>query len=479
MRLPQLARVPLPAAALLAMTALAAGPIDIGSRRELFVDHHLIDRLRGAELRLQSPAPRGIAVPLDRPWEGRFSGYATVIRHEGGYRLYYRGRPSAGADGSEGEITCYAESKDGIHWTRPEDNVVLRDAVPYSHNFTPFLDTRPGVAPGERWKALGGVMRTGLAAFVSADGLRWSKLREEPVLPAAKTTRYDSQNLAFWSESEGRYAAYFRVFKEVPGMGRVRWVARTTSADFRAWDEPVEMRFRHGDGDAPPEHLYTNQTSPYFRAPHIAISIAARFLPKRQVLTEEEARAINVDPGYFRDASDAVLLSTRGGASYDRTFLESFLRPGLGMENWTSRTNYPALNVVQTGPAEMSFYVNRNYGQPTAHIARYALRVDGFASLHAGSAGGELATRPLRFQGNELEINYSTSAAGGIRVEVQDGSGTPMPGFALEDAREIIGDQVERVVGWKSGTDLRALAGKTVRLRFVLKDADLFSFRFR
>jgi hypothetical protein len=197
------------------------------------------------------------------------------------------------------------------------------------------------------------------------------------------------------------------------------------------------------------------------------------------VLTTEEARAIGVDPGYFQDASDAVLLSTRGGSIYDRTFLESFLRPGLGMENWTSRTNYPALNLVQTGPAEMSFYVNRNYGQTTARIARYSLRLDGFAALHAGYEGGAMLTRPVRFASKELQINYATSAAGGIRVEIQDEDGAPIPGFALEDAREVIGDQIERVVAWKLGADVSALAGRAVRLRFVLKDGDLYSFRFR
>ncbi|MEZ5354264.1 MAG: hypothetical protein R2762_16625 [Bryobacteraceae bacterium] len=462
-----------------ACIAVHAQAIDIGARRELMVDHHLISALRGAELRLQTPRAMGVALKLDRAWEGPFSGYATVIRHQGGFRMYYRGRPSGGADGDAGEITCYAESPDGVHWTKPASNVVLRGAVPYSHNFTPFLDTRPGVPAAQRWKALAGISRSGLAAFISSDGLQWKKMRDEPVLPPSKVTRYDSQNLAFWSAAEGRYVAYFRVFKEIPGMGRVRWVARTTSPDFLEWEEPVEMSFHHGDAAAPAEHLYTNQTSPYFRAPHISVSIAARFLPKRQVLTEDEARAIQVDPGYFKDASDAVLFTTRGGARYDRTFLESFLRPGLGMENWTSRTNYPALNVVQTGPAEMSFYVNRNYGQPTAYIARYALRLDGFAALHAGFSGGEMLTRPLRFSGSELELNYSTSAAGGIRVEIQDENGAPIPGYALEDSREIIGDQIERTASWKSGSGVAALAGRTVRLRFALKDSDLFSFRFR
>lgn len=469
------------AVALVAASGAFAQSIDLGSRRELFLDRHLIDSMNGVDLRLQTPLERGTVLRFDRPWEGAFSGYATVIRDEGmrdgaKFRLYYRGSPNAGKDGRPDESTCYAESVDGVHWTKPEDNVVLRELAPFSHNFSPFLDTRPGVPPAERYKALAGISRSGLVAFVSADGLRWRKLREAPVLPPAAETRYDSQNLAFWSESEGRYVCYFRTFKAMPGGGKIRWVSRTTSTNFTDWEPPVEMSF----GDAPPEHIYTNQTGPYFRAPHLYVSIAARFLPGRQVLTDDEAKAIQVNPGYFKDTSDAVLLTTRGaGSQYDRTFLESFLRPGLGMENWVSRTNYPALNAVQTGPAEMSFYVNRNYGQPTAHLARYSLRLDGFSSLHAGNPGGELITKPIRFRGKELEINYSTSANGGVRIELQAENGEPIPGYSLAEAREIIGDQIERVVSWKGGADVSSLSGKPVRLRIVLKDADLFSFRFR
>jgi hypothetical protein len=123
--------------------------------------------------------------------------------------------------------------------------------------------------------------------------------------------------------------------------------------------------------------------------------------------------------------------------------------------------------------------VNKNYGQPTAHLNRYALRLDGLASLHAGYAGGEMITRPVQFQGKFLEINFSTSAAGSVRVEIQDADGTPVPGFTLSDSREIIGDEIARSVSWKSGSDVSRLAGRPVRIRMVLKDADVFSFRFR
>ncbi len=127
----------------------------------------------------------------------------------------------------------------------------------------------------------------------------------------------------------------------------------------------------------------------------------------------------------------------------------------------------------------MSFYVQRNYGQKgTAYLERMTLRLDGFASLHAPYQGGEMVTKPLRFKGSRLEINYATSAAGGIRIEMQDPKGQPIPGFTLEDCPEIIGDQIERNVAWKGGSDLSSLSGKTVRMRVVLKDADLYSIRF-
>lgn len=462
----------------------AGGAIRISSRRELFVDDALIEAMRGARFELGSPIDAGTALRLDRRWEGRFSAYSTIIRDGGIYRMYYRGVPESGNDGNPAEVTCCAESDDGVTWRRPQlnffevrgaktNNVILAGSAPYSHNFSPFLDRRPGVPAGERYKALAGVHKTGLAAFVSDDGLEWRRLREAAVLPPLKEYAFDSQNTAFWSESEGCYVLYFRTWKKISGIN-YRWISRATSDDFIQWSEPVEMSF----GDAPPEHLYTNQTSPYFRAPHIYAGICARFMPGRQVLDEQQASAIGVDPKYFKDCSDAVLITTRGGNRYARQFMEAFLRPGVGMENWVSRSNYPALNLVQTGASTMSFYVNRNYGQPTAHLRRYELRLDGLASIKAGYAGGEFTTKPLVFEGSKLELNYSTSAAGGIRVELQDAVGNPLTGFSLAESNELIGDEIARTHPWKRGMEAGSSAGRPVRLRFALKDANLYSFRF-
>lgn len=465
--------------------------ISLGSRRELFVDRYLIDRLQGATLTMQTPHDEGPVFRFSEPWEGPWAGYVTMIQDQNRLRMYYRGIAEKGRDGSEHERTCLAESADGIHWSRPDvgqyefngskaNNIVLANAAPVTHNFCPFIDNGPASTAETRYKAIGGTGRE-LFAYASADGLRWKRIDDEPFLsgrdmPFPFAHLFDSQNLAFWSSTEERYLCYFRVWDGI------RRIARAESMDFRTWSNIRMMEQVHDDGSgpspAPAENLYTNQTSPYFRAPHLYVAIAARFFGGRQVVNDEQAKAIQVDPGYFRDTSDAVLMTTRGGHLYDRTFLEGFLRPGIGLSNWVSRTNYPALNVVQTGPSEMSFYANQDYAQPTSHLRRYSLRIDGFASLHAGASEGEMLTRPFTFSGQSLDINFSTSAGGGVLFEIQNEQGQAIPGFSLNECQEQIGNEISRTVSWKSGSSVRDLAGQVVRLRVILKDADLFSLCF-
>ncbi len=481
---------------LLASTLAAAeAPTNISSRRELFADSFLLESFSGTHLQQQTPRDEGVAFKFDQPWEGLFSGYATLVTlADGRLRAYYRGKAVANKDGSEEEVTCVAESADGLHWTKPElglyevmgtrkNNVVLMKAHTATHNFSPFRDARPSVPEDERFKAFGGTMEGGgLTAWKSPDGLRWEKISPEPVITKAMVPykyMFDSQNVPFWSAAEGKYVAYYRVFE-----GGIRRIVRSESKDFRTWSAPVLMEYRNPSMQAPVEHLYTNQTHPYFRAPHLYVAIAARFMPGRRVLTDEQAAAIHVNPGYFKDTSDAIFMTTRpaeGGAHagvYDRTFLEGFIRGGIGAQNWVSRTNYPALNVVPTGPHEMSVFVNQDYAQPTAHMRRYSLRTDGFASLHCGYAGGHAITKPLIFAGRELSLNFSTSAAGGVKVGFEEENGKPVPGFGLEECVMQIGNELDRKVTWKSGADVSTLAGKTLRLRFSMKDADIFSFQF-
>ncbi|NLG29539.1 MAG: hypothetical protein GX557_16645, partial [Chloroflexi bacterium] len=216
--------------------------------------------------------------------------------------------------------------------------------------------------------------------------------------------------------------------------------------DFVHWTPGVRT-----EANLPGEHLYTSATHPYYRAPHIYIALPTRLMEERGCST------------------DILLMSSRGGPHFDRTFHEAFIRPGLDPAEWTNRANYAAENVVPTGPAEMSIYVRGR---------RYALRTDGFVALNAGYGGGEVLTHPLVFAGRQLLVNYATSASGALRVELQDAEGHPLPGYALRDCPPLVGNEIERPVAWGAGDDLSEFVGCPVRLRFALQDADLFSVRF-
>ncbi len=266
--------------------------IDIGSRRELFVDDHLIETLRDARRQLHHPTPREIAIVHDAPWEGAGSGYHSVIRDGDLYRLYYRGS-ALGVDNGRlklgSEVYCYAESRDGITFTKPmlglhefsgsKQNNIIWTGVG-AHNFAPFLDTRIDCPPKSRYKALGGLANEGgLFAFHSADGLQWSLMRDEPVVTEGA---FDSQNLAFWDARAGIYRAYFRTFTEGITTGKVwqpagyRAIRTATSRDFLKWEQEADLTYK----DSPAEHLYTNQIAPYDRAPHILIGFPTRYIER-------------------------------------------------------------------------------------------------------------------------------------------------------------------------------------------------------
>ena len=464
-----------------ALVLSAAEPVEVGSRRELFVDDLLIGKLDGAKLRMHRPHKLRRMPP--RP----FGHYATVLKDRDKLRLYYRGDKVPGAHWRngwgkyhEGEVTLYAESKDGgVKWVEPKlglhdapefpkGNVVVDmgpDTFLVTHNFTPFIDSNPDAPADERYKALGGgcypaenwggwktpderaKLRAkygpgGLKAFASPDGLRWRLLRKEPVITEDQGS-FDSQNGAFWSEAEQLYVCYFRWFDK----GR-RAIRRSTSKDFLNWTEPVDMQ-----ANEPGEHLYTSCTQPYFRAPHVYVALPTRFQARKGAIT------------------DIVFMATRPGSNrFHRHFKEAFIRPGLGSAGWGNRANYVTLNAVQTSPTEMSMFM---YGG-----GHYKLRLDGFVSINAGYEQGEFTTKLLKFSGDKLELNYSTAGAGEIRVEVGDADGKPIAGYALEDCDPIKGDAITGHATWKGKADVGPLAGQAIRLRFVMNEADVFSFKF-
>lgn len=494
--------------------------IELHNRRELFLDDFLIESMRNASLALGQPQSAGSVLAFDRPWESAFAGAATILREADGFRMYYRGNCGHDGlgDGHPDEATCVIQSADGIHWHRPDlglvevagsraNNVIFTGDPPFSANFAPFIDTNPDAPPDERYKAIAGFGdrmtmftsgnltpdRSGIFGFVSADGIHWTKVSDKPIFNEGKRS-YDSQNIAFWSETERQYVMYYRQHTRDnlgPGgsMGLAKSVGRAVSNDFIHWHDWRMMDF----GERAPtsqECIYTNGTQPYFRAPHVCIGLAMRYMRGRGILSDEQLQPFIEQPrrpgaeplaaSFYNDGcTDVVLLSSRGGWRYSRTFMQAFLRPGMDRRNWTTRNQIPATGVIQTGEAEMSFFVVRHYGHESCHLERMTLRLDGFASIHASADPGEVVTRPFTFRGSRLHLNYSTSAAGEVRVELIDGeTDRPIPGHSLADCPPIIGDEIDRMVSWTTGTTIDELAGKPIRLRMMLKDADVYAIRF-
>ena len=443
-----------------------AQPLDLGTRWELFVDEHLVAKMQGVALKLHDPIKREIVLTTDQPWEGMTCAYFSVIQDGKKVLMYYRGS-SGGSDHSDAQVTCVAESTDGIHFTRPklglieaggtkDNNVIWRGVE--SHNFSPFLDANPAAKPGERYKALGGVKQPGknwhqgetpggLYAFASADGVHWSKMKDTPVITKGA---FDSQNLAFFDTTRNRYTCFSRIF-----INKVRAVQSNHSADFLTWTEPVPHVYAEG---VPWEHFYTSATVPCPTAPHLFLSFPKRFVPSRKKVPEHEG------PG----VSDAVFMSSRDGVNWDRPFLEAWVRPGPDLKNWTDRNNMTANGIIESSDTEWSLYISEHYRHADHRIRRLSVRKQGFASMHATAKGGEFTTHPMVITGKKLVLNSSTSAAGSIKIEALDESGK-----VLASSMEIFGDEFET-----DALDVSKLVGKTVTLRVSMKDADLFALRF-
>ena len=490
----------------------AAEPIDVGDRRELFVDEHLIERMTGgARLQLHRPVETEDVFVHDTPWEGNRTLYYTMFQDGGIYRMYYRGSQiDVTSDGYSipYNVTCYAESKGGIHWTRPDlglvefrgskkNNIILSGEI--CHAFVPFKDANPECSAEHRYKAIVAIYKPvrELHVYSSPDAIQWSPMSDKPVIT---TGYFDSQNLAFWDTERQRYVVFHRALHGGPDSleppsheASTKDVMTATSTDFLHWTEPEWLKYSperwtrfstNKTAFSPYQQFYTNQIQQYERAPHIYLGFPTRYVAERETLTELNRRLFKSVEYFGADYTDGGFMTSRDGRHF-KFWDEAFILPGpQHRKRWAYCDNFQALGILETksttegAPNELSIYVNENFWRQ-CRLRRYTLRLDGFVSVQAPLSGGEFITKPIAFTGRALRLNLATSAAGNLQVELQDEQGKPLPGFSLDDCKKLFGDTLDRRVHWETKADLSPLIGRPVRVRFVLRDADLYSFQFR
>ncbi len=440
----------------------AAEPIAIGSRLEPLIDDFLISEMSGdVHQQLQQPTPREVVLVTDQPWEGNTCLYYTIFKDDDRYRMYYRGSHSlkVGGGPAHPEFTCYAESTDGIHWTRPDlgivefqgskqNNIILEGFG--THCFVAFKDTNPDCPPESKYKGIsrGKISRgksggkDGLYVFESADAIHWTLMEDHAVITQGA---FDSQNLAFWDSFNKRYVDYHRTFTK----GK-RTIVTCHSTDYVNWSDPVPLTYP----GSPVQQLYTNAIRLYPRADHIRIGFPTRYIPN------EGSR---VEP---------LFMSSRDGVRFNR-WAEPVI-PGTAPEDrMGNRSNFMANGLVSLpdNDREWSVYASEAYYEgPDSRLRRFTYRVDGLVSVRAGEEGGDLLTKPLTLSGMPLNLNFKTGEGGQIRVRLESPSGE-----MLAESAWLTGDEIAHPVQWPVGTDLQ---GRTVRLRFSMKNADLYSIQF-
>ncbi len=483
--------------------------MDIGSRREVFWDDEMVDlTMTTAEFREHSLVERGPCFVCSEPYDGGESKPIVIVPHDGGYRMYYEAYnmyPN-GKDAKRDFMnrrTGVLDSKDGIEWSMPVLNEV-EYAGSTANNLSarpdpkPFIENADPDAPAdERYVTVGyhETDRTHNTLYVrfSADAVTW---RDGYPIVTWKKQCFDSDNKIVYNKELGRYQVFFRAFHGFEDRSGCWWdshkmglrdIRLTESEDLVHWSEPRLLDFGE---DANDYALYTNNISFYYRAPHIMYGLPTRYT-ERNVWSDAYDRLCGRDdrldrmkehPRYGFDLTDGMFMCSRDGYHWKRN--EEPIATG-GAEyakNWIYGDCFFCQSMIET-PArfpgqdnELSLYASDgDWIYTKSSFIRYTIRIDGFASRHAGARTKILMTKPFRFTGTELEINFATSAAGYVQVTLCDRNGHPFEGY---QSAFLFGNKIDRKVDFREPLDFFGKYDIPVRIRFEMAEADIYSFKF-
>jgi len=486
---------------------------NLKNNRHLCWDDMLIDKNENTELVMHKPEKKEIALTTNKSWEGIHNGYARIMKVGDKYRLYYRASSDVCTiDGTYQKSIppafCVVESNDGKTFSYPKlgiydvggtDNNIIHFENKYVDNFSICYDENPDCPENEKYKALKMSSidsKPVLILHTSGDGIHFVESRILDI-----EGDFDSYNVMLWDKESEQYFVFYRGSHLMPGeteriradddlyrvgdTNEIRDIRVATSPDFVHFTDHGQIKFIDDTGED--IQYYTNQTIKYPRANDMFISLAARYVDRRfdddnfQEMPQWSKRGKIIEK-YGRGGTaftDTILMTSRDGFNFRRTD-EAFFAPGVESDlNWWYGDCFFAYGMEETesdvpgAPNELSLYTGEGYRVQNVNFRRYTMRLDGFFSWYAKHKGGCVLTKPLTFEGNELEINFSTSVAGLVKISICDENGIMIEGY---ESKIIFGDSVNRKVKFEK--PLSALRGKAVRLKIELKDAHLYSFKF-
>ncbi len=481
--------------------------IDIGDRRQLFIDDALLDleRTQNVTRRLNAPHKIQRVLTPQQPWEALgFVFYCGVIDDGGTAKLYHHSY-----DAEKKKHSMLATSTDGLNWERPKlglkayEGSTANNLLPLtSVEATIFLDPH---APAEKryrmvyTRGWPDPATAGVCVASSSDGLRWDEVPERclPFIP-------DSQPSAFWDERIGKYVVYLRAWNPIRAVARVEvadldsaWPYDSSIPPFHVWGKdkiPTLSRelptvLAYDEQDQPYLQPYTSEVMQYPSSPDVYFAFPADFQNYKS--PEWKSRALTSNDGTF----DVGFASSRDGIAWNR-WRQPYISTGL-YDDLDLRLVSMGFGMVRRGPWLHQYFVGWPYthGQPgvwerdAASRAAWfkkdlggiycaTQRVDGFLSMDAPNGGGTLTTKPLVFQGGRLRLNVHTTGGGSARVALLDGQGKALPGFAAEDCEVIQDDAIDYEVRWKNGPDLKGLTGQPVRVQVTMRNARLYALQF-
>ncbi|MHC4575070.1 MAG: LamG-like jellyroll fold domain-containing protein [Planctomycetota bacterium] len=442
------------------------GPVQLGSRKHLFIDDALIDKRHNVKLTVNPPHS-------PRPTNIKIRGEKSVWDENGKIDMVVT--PGYGSE--KGEVRLLT-STDGINFEAPNLGLVELNGSRKNNllmtaarmNGRAFKDPNPNAEPEARYKLAAWLAQRGIYLFVSPDGIHWRR-NETNMLPLVS----GGGSEAFWDDQRGLYAYFMKRDSSFrPGRGRRASLVQTREV-FKPWPfKPLAEPYYEGWavpaiteelpvalGVTELGQVYRTRAVKYEWAPDTYLAFVWRY--KSEGNFRQTELATSRDGVHWKTYGDSPWYISAGITYKGKRIGEALSDHGLirrADEIWQYAVYKVGLHGDHSG---------------ATHV-RLTQRLDGFVSLDAGTEPGWAITRPLVFQGRKLTLNVAAKAV--TRVAILDEQSGEIEGFTLADCDPIHMDATSQVVRWRRNSDVGRLAGRVVRLKFEMQNTRLYAFKF-